>query len=130
MTLAARLGLYLQLLLGTLQSPGMYNDVPGILHTHRTLAFVVPVLSFLAFTPMSGPVNATVRVFARYGPLVSLAVGLINWIGFKTMGVMPSEAYLPVIVLHIVVGLAVVAVTEIASGQFNRAKAQQIPLSS
>lgn len=49
LVLGTRIALYVQLALGIAQSPGVANDVPGLLHTHRTLAFIIPVLAFLAF---------------------------------------------------------------------------------
>ena len=121
--LATRLFLYLQLVLGTLQSPGLYNGVSAILHTHRTLAFIIPVVAFLAFRPSKAVPGGAVKLLARFGPTISLLLGLINWVGFKMLAVMPADAYLIVMVIHMLIGIAVVAFVEIAAGKERRALA-------
>ena len=155
LVLGTRIALYLQLALGIAQSPGVANDVPGLLHMHRTLAFIVPVLAYLAFgthptlqtmvltlarfapprvaalilgfvnrswlETRSGVPQTTVRTLARFAPLVALILGLVNWVGFKMMAVIPVEAYWSVMVVHFVWGIAVVAFAEMAAGQANRA---------
>ncbi len=121
LVLGTRIALYLQLALGIAQSPGVANDVPGLLHMHRTLAFIVPVLAYLAFGIRSGVPQTTVRTLARFAPLVALILGLVNWVGFKMMAVIPVEAYWSVMVVHFVWGIAVVAFAEMAAGQANRA---------
>jgi hypothetical protein len=97
------------------------NDVPGLLHTHRTLAFIIPVLAFLAFGVRPGIPQTTVRTLARFAPLVALLVGLTNWVGFKMMGAIPVEAYWSIMIVHFVWGIAVVAFAEMAAGQASRA---------
>lgn len=121
LVLGTRIALYLQLAIGIAQSPGVANDVPGLLHMHRTLAFIVPVLAYLAFGIRSGVPQTTVRTLARFAPLVALILGLVNWVGFKMMAVIPVEAYWSVMVVHFVWGIAVVAFAEMAAGQANRA---------
>ncbi len=121
LVLGTRIALYLQLAIGIAQSPGVANDVPGLLHMHRTLAFIVPVLAYLAFGIRSGIPQTTVRTLARFAPLVALILGLVNWVGFKMMAVIPVEAYWSVMVVHFVWGIAVVAFAEMAAGQANRA---------
>ncbi len=121
LVLGTRIALYLQLAIGIAQSPGVANDVPGLLHVHRTLAFIVPVLAYLAFGIRSGIPQTTVRTLARFAPLVALILGLVNWVGFKMMAVIPVEAYWSVMVVHFVWGIAVVAFAEMAAGQANRA---------
>ncbi len=121
--LAARLLLYAQMVLGILQSPGVLNGVTGILHTHRTLAFVIPAVAFWAFRPLAGVPGGFVRTAARFGPLVALVVGSLNWVGFKMLGAIPVEAYLSIMAVHIVVSLATVAFVEIAAGKQRRARA-------
>ena len=121
LVLGTRIALYLQLAPGIAQSPGVANDVPGLLHVHRTLAFIVPVLAYLAFGIRSGIPQTTVRTLARFAPLVALILGLVNWVGFKMMAVIPVEAYWSVMVVHFVWGIAVVAFAEMAAGQANRA---------
>ncbi len=121
LVLGTRIALYLQLAIGIAQSPGVANDVPGLLHVHRTLAFIVPVLAYLAFGIRSGIPQTTVRTLARFAPLVALILGLVNWVGFKMMAMIPVEAYLSVMVVHFVWGIAVVAFAEMAAGQANRA---------
>jgi hypothetical protein len=116
-----RIALYVQLALGIAQSPGVANDVPGLLHTHRTLAFIIPVLAFLAFGVRPGIPQTTVRTLARFAPLVALLVGLTNWVGFKMMGAIPVEAYWSIMIVHFVWGIAVVAFAEMAAGQASRA---------
>ena len=120
--LATRILLYAQIVLGTLQSPGLYNGVPGILHTHRTLAFIIPVVAFLAFRPSPHAPGGIARMFARFGPVVSLILGLINWVGFKMLAVIPVEAYLAVMGIHMLVGIAVVAFVEVSAGKDRRAR--------
>ena len=121
LVLGTRIALYVQLALGIAQSPGVANDVPGLLHTHRTLAFIIPVLAFLAFGVRPGIPQTTVRTLARFAPLVALLVGLTNWVGFKMMGAIPVEAYWSIMIVHFVWGIAVVALAEMAAGQANRA---------
>ncbi|MCX5985929.1 MAG: hypothetical protein NTX54_05380 [Chloroflexi bacterium] len=121
LVLGTRIALYLQLALGIAQSPGVANDVPGLLHMHRTLAFIVPVLAYLAFGIRSGVPQTTVRTLARFAPFAALILGLVNWVGFKMMAVIPVEAYWSVMVVHFVWGIAVVAFAEMAAGQANRA---------
>lgn len=121
LVLGTRIALYVQLALGIAQSPGVANDVPGLLHTHRTLAFIIPVLAFLAFGVRPGIPQTTVRTLARFAPLVALIVGLTNWVGFKMMGAIPVEAYWSIMIVHFVWGIAVVAFAEMAAGQANRA---------
>ncbi len=120
--LVTRLLLYAQIILGTLQSPGLMNGVPAILHTHRSLAFVIPVVAFLAFRPKPGVPDSVAGFAARYGPVVTLSLGLVNWIGFKFLAVMPVEAYLAVMGVHMLVGIAVVAFVEVAAGKARRAQ--------
>ena len=120
--LVTRLLLYAQIILGTLQSPGLMNGVPAILHTHRSLAFVIPVVAFLAFRPKAGVPASVAGLAARYGPVVTLGLGLVNWIGFKFLAVMPVEAYLAVMGVHMLVGIAVVAFVEVAAGKARRAQ--------
>lgn len=120
LVLGTRIALYLQLALGIAQSPGVANDVPGLLHMHRTLAFIIPVLAYFAFSARPGVPQTTVRTLARFAPLVSLVVGLINWVGFKMMAAIPVEAYWSIMMVHFVLGIAVVAFAEIAAGQANR----------
>lgn len=120
--LATRILLYVQIVLGTLQSPGLYNGVPGILHTHRTLAFVIPIVAFLAFRPSLYAPRDFARSAARYGPVASLLLGLINWVGFKMLAVIPVEAYFTVMGIHMLVGIAVVAFVEISAGKDRRAR--------
>ena len=119
--MGTRIALYVQLALGIAQSPGVANDVPGLLHTHRTLAFIIPVLAFLAFGVRPGIPQTTVRTLARFAPLVALLVGLTNWVGFKMMGAIPVEAYWSIMIVHFVWGIAVVAFAEMAAGQASRA---------
>ncbi len=121
LVLGTRIALYVQLALGIAQSPGVANDVPGLLHTHRTLAFIIPVLAFLAFGVRPGIPQTTVRTLARFAPLVALLVGLTNWVGFKMMGAIPVEAYWSIMIVHFVSGIAVVAFAEMAAGQASRA---------
>lgn len=121
LVLGTRIALYVQLALGIAQSPGVANDVPGLLHTHRTLAFIIPVLAFLAFGVRPGIPQTTVRTLARFAPLVALLVGLTNWVGFKMLGAIPVEAYWSIMIVHFVWGIAVVAFAEIAAGQASRA---------
>ena len=121
LVLGTRIALYVQLALGIAQSPGVANDVPGLLHTHRTLAFIIPVLAFLAFGVRPGIPQTTVRTLARFAPLVSLLVGLVNWVGFKMMAAIPGEAYWSIMIVHFVWGIAVVAFAEMAAGQASRA---------
>ncbi|HAH15918.1 MAG: hypothetical protein EBQ56_01450 [Proteobacteria bacterium] len=121
LVLGTRIALYVQLALGIAQSPGVANDVPGLLHTHRTLAFIIPVLAFLAFGVRPGIPQTTVRTLARFAPLVALLVGLTNWVGFKMMGAIPVEAYWSIMIVHFVWGIAVVAFAEMAAGQASRA---------
>jgi hypothetical protein len=121
LVLATRILLYVQFVLGILQSPGLYNGVPALLHTHRAVAFVVPIVAFLAFRPSATLPRSTAKTVARYGPGVSLVLGLVNWIGFKTFAIIPAEAYFVVIAIHMLVGMAVVACVEIASGKARRA---------
>ncbi len=121
LVLGTRIALYVQLALGIAQSPGVANDVPGLLHTHRTLAFFIPVLAFLAFGVRPGIPQTTVRTLARFAPLVALLVGLTNWVGFKMMGAIPVEAYWSIMIVHFVWGIAVVAFAEMAAGQASRA---------
>ena len=121
LVLGTRIALYVQLALGIAQSPGVANDVPGLLHTHRTLAFIIPVLAFLAFGVRPGIPQTTVRTLARFAPLVALLVGLTNWVGFKMMGAIPVEAYWSIMIVHVVWGSAVVAFAEMAAGQASRA---------
>jgi len=121
LVLGTRIALYVQLALGIAQSPGVANDVPGLLHTHRTLAFIIPVLAFLAFGLRPGIPQTTVRTLARFAPLVALLVGLTNWVGFKMMGAIPVEAYWSIMIVHFVWGIAVVAFAEMAAGQASRA---------
>lgn len=121
LVLGTRIALYVQLALGIAQSPGVANDVPGLLHTHRTLAFIIPVLAFLAFGVRPGIPQTTVRTLARFAPLVSLLVGLVNWVGFKMMAAIPVEAYWSIMIVHFVWGIAVVAFAEMAAGQASRA---------
>ena len=121
LVLGTRIALYVQLALGIAQSPGVANDVPGLLHTHRTLAFIIPVLAFLAFGERPGIPQTTVRTLARFAPLVALLVGLTNWVGFKLMGAIPVEAYWSIMIVHFVWGIAVVAFAEMAAGQASRA---------
>jgi len=121
LVLGTRIALYVQLALGIAQSPGVANDVPGLLHTHRTLAFIIPVLAFLAFGVRPGIPQTTVRTLARFAPLVALLVGLTNWVGFKMMGAIPVEAYWSIMIVHLVWGIAVVAFAEMAAGQASRA---------
>lgn len=121
LVLGTRIALYVQLALGIAQSPGVANDVPGLLHTHRTLAFIIPVLAFLAFGVQPGIPQTTVRTLARFAPLVALLVGLTNWVGFKMLGAIPVEAYWSIMIVHFVWGIAVVAFAEMAAGQASRA---------
>lgn len=121
LVLGTRIALYVQLALGIAQSPGVANDVPGLLHTHRTLAFIIPVLAFLAFGARPGIPQTTVRTLARFAPLVALLVGLTNWVGFKMFGAIPVEAYWSIMIVHFVWGIAVVAFAEMAAGQASRA---------
>lgn len=121
LVLGTRIALYVQLALGIAQSPGVANDVPGLLHTHRTLAFIIPVLAFLAFGVRPGIPQTTVRTLARFAPLVALLVGLTNWVGFKMFGAIPVEAYWSIMIVHFVWGIAVVAFAEMAAGQASRA---------
>lgn len=140
LVLGTRIALYVQLALGIAQSPGVANDVPGLLHTHRTLAFIIPVLAFLAFGVRPGIPQTTVRTLARFAPLVALLVGLVNWVGFKEMDALvallvgltnwvgfkmlaaiPVEAYWSIMIVHFVWGIAVVAFAEMAAGQASRA---------
>jgi hypothetical protein len=121
LVLGTRIALYVQLALGIAQSPGVANDVPGLLHTHRTLAFIIPVLAFLAFGVRPGIPQTTVRTLARFAPLVALLVGLTNWVGFKMLGAIPVEAYWSIMIVHFVWGIAVVAFAEMAAGQASRA---------
>ncbi len=121
LVLGTRIALYVQLALGIAQSPGVANDVPGLLHTHRTLAFIIPVLAFLAFGVRPGIPQTTVRTLARFAPLGALLVGLTNWVGFKMMGAIPVEAYWSIMIVHFVWGIAVVAFAEMAAGQASRA---------
>ena len=120
--LATRILLYVQIALGTLQSPGLYNGVPGILHTHRTLAFIIPVVAYLAFRPSLHAPGGLARLAARYGPVASLILGLINWVGFKMLAAIPVEAYFIVMGIHMLVGIAVVAFVEISAGKDRRAR--------
>ena len=120
LVVGTRIALYLQVALGIAQSPGVANDVPGLLHMHRTLAFILPVLAYLAFGVRPGVPQTTVRTLARFAPLVSLVIGLVNWVGFKMMSAIPVEAYWSVMVVHFVWGIAVVAFAEIAAGQASR----------
>jgi hypothetical protein len=122
LVLVTRILLYAQVVLGTLQSPGLYNGVPGILHTHRTLGFVIPIVAFLAFRPRAGAAASVARTIARYGPAFSLLLGLINWIGFKTLALLPTEGYFIVMGIHMVVGFAIVAFVEITAGKDRRAQ--------
>ncbi len=121
LVLGTRIALYVQLALGIAQSPGVANDVPGLLHTHRTLAFIIPVLAFLAFGVRPGIPQTTVRTLARFAPLVALLVGLTNWVGFKMLAAIPVEAYWSIMIVHFVWGIAVVAFAEMAAGQASRA---------
>lgn len=125
--LGTRLLLYVQIVLGTLQSPGLFNGVPAILHTHRALAFVIPVVAFLAFRPSLLVPGGIARSIARFGPLVALGLGLVNWVGFKMLAMIPVEAYLAVMGVHMLVGIAVVAFVEIAAGRDRRARKNAQP---
>lgn len=121
LVLATRLLLYAQIVLGTLQSPGLFNDVPGILHTHRTLAFVVPVVAFFAFRSSPSAPSSLARTVAQLGPLAVLAVGLINWVGFKMLALFPVDAYLTIMGIHMIIGIGVIVFVEITAGKDRRA---------
>jgi len=87
----------------------------------RVAALILGFVNRSWLETRSGVPQTTVRTLARFAPLVALILGLVNWVGFKMMAVIPVEAYWSVMVVHFVWGIAVVAFAEMAAGQASRA---------
>lgn len=108
-----RILLYIQLVLGLARFSGLLVN-QRIWESHITLGVVIAVLALVALRPLAGVPSTGVRVLARFAPLVPLALGLgflFNLIGG-----------LPLVVLHMALGIGTIGLVEAAAAQQRRAQ--------
>jgi hypothetical protein len=120
--LALRLLLYVQLLTGLVRSSpiasamiaGVAIAVPMAI-LHFLFGIVIAILAPLAFGPVAGVPDTTLRRVARLAPLAPLLVGLIIRFG--------GLVGLGWVVVHIILGITTIALVEIAAARQRRALA-------
>jgi hypothetical protein len=111
-----RIALYVQLLLGLTRYFGPLVGLvlnQRIWETHISLGVLIVLLALYALRPLPGVGTTGVRVAARFMPLLPLLLG----VGFLAQ-LIPTG---PFVILHMVLGLATIALVEVASGQERRA---------
>jgi hypothetical protein len=111
-----RIVLYIQLLLGLVRYFGPlagFTLNQRIWETHISLGVLIAILALYALRPLPGVLNTGIRLAARFMPLLPLALGL----GFL-LQIVPTGAF---VILHMLLGLATIALVEMASGQERRA---------
>lgn len=112
--LLLRVSLYAQVILGVVlfANPGLR---PALRDLHMGVGLLAAVLALVALRPLPAVPASTVRLVARFLPLLPLVIGL--GIRFALWG---GPA---IFVVHALLGFATVAVVEMAAGQQRRAQA-------
>jgi hypothetical protein len=114
-----RILLYIQLLLGLVKYGGQRIGLPPLGHVfdvHELIGVIIAILAIYALRSQPGVQNTGIRVAARFFPLLPLVLGL----GFVAM---PNILSLPhIVLLHMVLGIATIALVEMASAQQRRAQ--------
>lgn len=108
-----RIGLYIQLLLGAGRLLGQVGN-QRLWETHVSIGVLVALLALWTLRPTEAQVGAGLRRAARWGPLVTLLIGLSMYFGIWSGGF--------VLTLHVVLGIATVGLVEAAAGQQRRAQ--------
>lgn len=111
-----RIMLYAQVVLGLIRFDALMRGEASnriISEAHMTLGIVIAILALIVFSPRPTVPGTTLRMLAAVMPLAPLLVGL----GFRFGGIGG-----PVLVgVHILLGLATVALAEMAAGRQRRA---------
>lgn len=112
-----RIALYVQVLLGLGRLFGLITNT-RVWETHISLGILITVLALIAFRPVTGVVNDSLRMRARFAPIVPLALGLAMF-GKLLSG-------MPIVVIHMLLGLTTVALVEMAAGRQRRASGSSV----
>lgn len=108
---ALRYGLYAQLLLGLGRMFGMIPN-ERIWDIHVGIGIVVVVLGVLALRPLPGMSADTMRVIARFAPLVTFAVGF-----GMMVGMIPGRSF---VMIHMLLGIITIGLVEMSAGRQRR----------
>jgi hypothetical protein len=114
-----RILLYVQLLLGLVKYGGERIGLPPLGHVfdfHELIGVIVAILAIYALRPLPGVQDTGVRMAARFFPLLPLVLG----IGFVAIPNLVSTPH--IVLLHMVLGIATIALVEIASAQQRRSQ--------
>ncbi|HEY8475699.1 MAG TPA: hypothetical protein VIN09_02385 [Chloroflexota bacterium] len=109
-----RIALYLQVLLGLGRFFGLVTQ-QRLWETHITLGIVITILAIVALRPTARIPQDGVRRLARFVPLAPLALGLA--MTFDLLNGRP----LAIVLVHMALGLATVALVEMAAARQRRA---------
>lgn len=107
-----RVALYLQLALGLGRFTGLISD-RRVWETHLSLGLLIAVLALVALRPRSAAPADPLGRLARFAPLAPLALGL----GMR-LGLLGGP---PVVLGHMTLGLATIALVELAAARHRRA---------
>ncbi|HLG52191.1 MAG TPA: hypothetical protein VKY56_11235 [Chloroflexota bacterium] len=110
-----RILLYVQTLLGLVRyfgpSVGLLLN-PRLWETHISLGVIIALLAIYALRPLPEVPTAPIRTVARFLPLAPLALGLGFLAGLPTG---------PLVIVHMLLGLAAVGSVEMAAARQRRA---------
>jgi hypothetical protein len=115
--LVLRIALYLQLILGVARLARVeFAMGRGIWDTHMVTGLVVVVLALIVFRPLRSIEPSVLRTVARFMPIVPFAIGIAMF------GMVSLLAKSPTLIMaHALLGLATIAVIEMAAGRQRRA---------
>ena len=113
---ALRILLYIQLLLGLVKYAGasVGINLGRIFDVHVLIGVIIAILAIYALRSVSGVRNSGIRIAARFFPLLPLALG----IGFLAHVVSVGSF----VILPMILGIATIALVEMASAQQRRAQ--------
>jgi hypothetical protein len=115
--LILRIALFLQLILGVARLARVeFVMARGIWDLHMTIGLVVVVLAIIAFRPIRSVEPSTLRTIARFLPIAPFAIGIAM---FEMVNLVTKTPTL--IMVHALLGLATIAVIEMAAGRQRRA---------
>jgi hypothetical protein len=111
---ALRILLYIQLLLGLVKYAGPSTGVTlgHVFDIHVLIGVIIAILAIYALRPLPSVRNSGVRMAARFFPILPLALGL----GFLAHAI-PEGGF---VILHMILGIATIALVEMASAQQRR----------
>lgn len=109
-----RLALYLTFSLGIGRFLGFLPG-RGVWELHIVLGVVIAILALIALRPLPARPGDRLRLVARFFPLLPLALGLA--LLFKLVG------GTPVVLIHLVLGIATIGLVEAAAARQRRALA-------